>query len=568
MDKNLHKIEDLFRDNLENNKELPPPNVWKNIDNDLNKIAVTRMGKKYTAMKRLAAILFFLLLCYGVVDITTRQFSGKDMKPFNSKLNKIPNSNGNKNETVLKNRNQKQLKEKSKQSDTNNSPNSERDSTANSLIPNNLQHEEIIVKSEPGSKEKPEKTENKNNNLAEEKSNDYHTQKLETKLKFVKENIAFTLNSKRKLIKNQLSLYKIKPSDNAELKSLKINKTENFTNQILTENNIVLKNSKISKELAANGSKINILHLTKTEGEFIDLIRAQTIIEKNVSLSSYDKILNNVRDSLQKNKYAIMQVIIKKYLEDNALNKKKGKLSRLSFSLFYTPEYASYNLKHKPHNLSVQEKILDPDNKFGSRLSFSIGSIIDYKLNNKLSLQSGLNYTSAEFDFKPNFIYASRDVENNGEIGYNLNTAVGYGYILPKVITNPNIGDSLYAMKTEYNLKTLSIPLALKYNLTMGKLNLFLNGGISLNAIVSAKIKTEIENGSDNEIETINKLRGLNTFYIGSQLGIGVDYNLNKNLAFSLNPTYRFALEPINRNENVKSYPHYLGLSAGIKVQL
>ena len=37
MDEDLHNIEDLFRDGLEDNEELPSPKLWNDIDNILDK---------------------------------------------------------------------------------------------------------------------------------------------------------------------------------------------------------------------------------------------------------------------------------------------------------------------------------------------------------------------------------------------------------------------------------------------------------------------------------------------------------------------------------------------------
>ena len=40
MDRNLQNIEDLFRDGLEDNEEIPSVQVWDAIDNSLDKVNI------------------------------------------------------------------------------------------------------------------------------------------------------------------------------------------------------------------------------------------------------------------------------------------------------------------------------------------------------------------------------------------------------------------------------------------------------------------------------------------------------------------------------------------------
>ena len=73
MDENLHNIENLFRDGLEDNEEIPPPHAWKDIDNTLNKDNVVSINKKYTAMKRVAVLLLLLLLGFSIYELTNKR---------------------------------------------------------------------------------------------------------------------------------------------------------------------------------------------------------------------------------------------------------------------------------------------------------------------------------------------------------------------------------------------------------------------------------------------------------------------------------------------------------------
>ena len=61
MDEDLQNIEELFRDSLENNEEIPPQKVWNDIYYILDKENAVTIKKKYTSLKRLTLLLLFLL---------------------------------------------------------------------------------------------------------------------------------------------------------------------------------------------------------------------------------------------------------------------------------------------------------------------------------------------------------------------------------------------------------------------------------------------------------------------------------------------------------------------------
>ena len=82
------------------------------------------------------------------------------------------------------------------------------------------------------------------------------------------------------------------------------------------------------------------------------------------------------------------------------------------------------------------------------------------------------------------------------------------------------------------------------------------------------KLETEIQKGVNNEIDILNNIEGLKKIYLSGLAGIGAEYKLTGKVSFVLMPTARFALNPINKNAVVKTFPNSVGLSAGIKIKL
>ena len=243
---------------------------------------------------------------------------------------------------------------------------------------------------------------------------------------------------------------------------------------------------------------------------------------------------------------------------------KNKKSSRFSITGFFSPDIASYSLNND--NTGNQ-----PDNatkiKKTERHEFSstLGVLVDYELNKHWALQSGVTFSNTNIAINPKTIYAQSD--NNGAVKYRLNFSSGYGYLVPTFQPNPTAGDSINITATTHKLRYIGIPVAVKYRIVKGKFTIEAMAGISTNFLTMGKLETEIQKGSNNEIDILNKIEGLKPVYFSGLAGVGVTYKLSDKLSFVLMPTARFALTPINKNAITKTFPNSVGLSAGIKIK-
>jgi len=240
-----------------------------------------------------------------------------------------------------------------------------------------------------------------------------------------------------------------------------------------------------------------------------------------------------------------------------------NKLPRWSAIIFFSRDFPSYRFQNiSPYSntgndLKGEEK---PD------LSSTTGVLIDYILGSHWSFQSGMSYSSTTILIDPKTIYAER--ENTGSVKYRYNASSGYGYVLPSFSSSPNVGDSLYAFSANHTLRYLNIPAAIKYSIQKGKFKFFASAGISTNILLQGIIETLVQDSSNNETEVINHLHGLKKIYFTGLFNIGGEYKLNKKLSLVISPITRFALNSINKNVSVKSYPNSFGMAAGLRVEL
>ncbi|MGN6249931.1 MAG: outer membrane beta-barrel protein [Ginsengibacter sp.] len=235
--------------------------------------------------------------------------------------------------------------------------------------------------------------------------------------------------------------------------------------------------------------------------------------------------------------------------------------SRFYATAFYSPNISFSHLRDEDHHFGNPYS-RDFERKEKESYSWSLGLWIGYRFNNRWALQSGLNLSTLKMNLEPEKIFAQRD--NQGKVKYQINTSSGKGYLLPSFSNNPRVGDSLFARTINHSLQYTGIPIAAKYFLSNKKLSVNLLAGLSANILSHGKISTEVEKGTEHEHENIHEIDGLKPVYFSVLAGFGLSYNFYRSISVSLSPMLNFALEPINKNVPVNSYPGTVNFQLGI----
>ena len=245
--------------------------------------------------------------------------------------------------------------------------------------------------------------------------------------------------------------------------------------------------------------------------------------------------------------------------------KQEKKHSHVFMTPFFSPDVAWYRLQQdKPDNQT--DTLAEIERSEKHEFSSAFGALLDFKLNKHWSLQPGITYSNTNITLEPGTIYAQND--NTGHVKYRINTSSGYGYVLPSFSNNPSIGDSLYTFSSTHILRYISLPVAIKYHIANGKFSFNALTGLSVNFLTKGKIEATVAKGFNNESEVVNNIAGLKKLYFSGLTSLGAEYTLSKKVALSFAPTFRFALNSINRGALVKSYPHSFGLAVGLKTRL
>ncbi|MCW3107546.1 MAG: hypothetical protein JWQ09_2052 [Segetibacter sp.] len=334
-----------------------------------------------------------------------------------------------------------------------------------------------------------------------------------------------------------------------------VNATQNKNSSWRPDYKIEIENKKVSEKeqaLVQHGDK-------QDDSEIPPLHKLGTVPVENTKLQLTHSIETN----------QLLKIIasseIKNISQSNSTIKKKTPSGKLSLTPFFSPELVGYHLEDdKPEN---QENAKEIESGEKHEFSYMLGVLVDYKLNKHWGIQSGITYANTDITVQPKTLYAQPD--NTGSVKYRINTSSGYGYVLPSFSTNPAIGDSLYAFTSTHSLQYVAVPVALTYHIRAGKkLALVPLAGVSTNILIRAKLETSVENGIDNSTEAVDNLQGLKKVYFSGLASIGIEYRLSAKTVMTFAPVLRFALNSINKDASVKSYPMSSGFTIGVKTGL
>ncbi|MDQ6761701.1 MAG: outer membrane beta-barrel protein [Bacteroidota bacterium] len=508
MDEDLHNIEELFHSALDDDEEMPSQNVWDGVEKRLDKDNIISINKKYINIKRLAILLLLLLgvSIYEMNRIYHSHSPAKNDTPGRQHQWDSKRSIGK--ATDVKGRKMPGVPAEpvgtynTAEGDEQNSPRGSK-----------------IQKSGNNEKEAPS-----HNSLSQDQNT---LTKINAQNNLPKVEIISNASKKRRLTsktfyktKNAITAYH--QESNARTKGEPVIAKSSFSES--------LKNRSIENSIFEPGCLIEI---NKNLPPLLAL-----------KINTFDILNNNV-----------------------VTRKRKGskRLSPIAITPFFSPDIAWYHLQDDNiNNQSGNANDIEQEEKHG--FSSTYGALIDYKINNHWSLQSGITLSNTNITTDPEIIYAQPD--NTGNVKYRINTSSGYGFILPAYSANPGVGDSLYAVTSSHLLRYIGIPLAAVYSVAEGKFIFSARAGASVNFLTKGKIVTTVEKGLDNSTETADNIQGLKKVYYTGLAGLGIDFRLGKKTAITFAPTLRFALVPINKNTTVKSYPTTFGSSVGFKMQL
>jgi hypothetical protein len=217
-----------------------------------------------------------------------------------------------------------------------------------------------------------------------------------------------------------------------------------------------------------------------------------------------------------------------------------------------------------------------------STVSFSEGVSVSYNLGSRVSLQTGVYYSSLGQKVMgvSSFSGFNKYSDTKGGSDFVIETANGTintenndifirdNTLGDRVLTNYTmevfdpfkaqlnyLGSSLLQ-----NISYLEIPFRLKYKVVEGNLGLNIIGGVSYNLLVGNAAYSV----SDGAKYYVGKTNGLNPIALSSSLAMGMEYNLSRKFSLNLEPTFRYFITPPGSLTRSSIHPYSFGVFSGV----
>ena len=320
--------------------------------------------------------------------------------------------------------------------------------------------------------------------------------------------------------------------------------------------------------IVAEESAPVIADLLKEDAPLYQHVVSNISIDRDASLPDPGLALDRGRVL----EYPVLGDLKSEYLTDDNESERSP---RWSLSALATPTYysgISFAADEVTRQLMTSEQ---------ARISYSGGVTFSYQLGRKLSIQSGIYYSSIgqevggisayggfqQFDYTkgdPNF----RVLTSSGTIYTNNSDIFLLDRSGERVLTrytadvfDPVKSDLLYLNGSlQQNFSYIEMPFFLRYKVFDGGFDLNLVGGLSYNLLISNSVFAS----SDGNRFMVGRTEGLNPFTISSSLGMGMEYSISDKVSLNLEPTFRFYLNPFTQIPGIKTHPYAFGVFSGV----
>lgn len=262
-------------------------------------------------------------------------------------------------------------------------------------------------------------------------------------------------------------------------------------------------------------------------------------------------------------------------LYDFGFEEQKKKTDKWSLTAMASP---TYYMRPELSSSEISNQISSSEQ---SRVSYSGGVGFSYKISKKLSIQSGLYYSSIGNEVDNIYSFAGFLPFNlsKGDHNFEVQTSSGKIYTEnPDVFLIDMSGDRVMTKYTidvfdplksnlSYinnslfqNFSYLEMPVILRYKLIDKSIDFNLIGGLSYNLLVNNSVHTVIDGSKYN----VGKTAGLNPFMVSSSVGMGMEYSISEKISLNLEPTFRYYINPFNNIQAVGTHPYSFGVFSGL----
>ena len=543
-----NNLDQGFRDAFADFEAAPSGQVWENIEKEL----VTKKAEKYKKRAGIFQWLAAASLILAISSFTLYLINKQETKKI------VENKQQNKIET------------------TNNTQNLKSDDKEKNIDAKNLNKE----KYSGGMKESHREIKDNKQAMVDQQGSIASSSERSS---ISKKQISYVNGQEKSLINESFASSKEEPFlQNDLLADNKVNnnvekysadETLSNTKNDLLDNNVM---TSLPSEKPVQESSIPQPEILLTQNQ-------EKVTDNLPILSTKENAEDKVNDSTKiKNNTSLAALA-----SDNVKHKLK---SKWSFGVVFSPDY-SYRLLAA--NSSDGNGFKNDFNKNETHVfTFSAGGKITYNLSDKWSISSGIYYAvkgqttnvadnnQEVVDTTKNLIYYSSSLgtyssPNNTLQQLQVSTSVKSKSSSSLVyLSAADMKETVIAMNYNYTsrekLEFLEIPLLIKYNLVNKRFNFYALAGISTNVLLNARsyvhniIRDKQTNEMYNDDNVASTVSHFRLIHGGLSFGFGFQYKIIPKLSIGVEPSFRAAITPINKNSSISTFPFVIGIGTSV----
>ena len=271
-----------------------------------------------------------------------------------------------------------------------------------------------------------------------------------------------------------------------------------------------------------------------------------------------DNPINKEIKNIDTTKIAVVDNALEELLKEKEVKKKaESKLNRWQVATTVAPIYFSSTSGGSP----LDSRFETNDKEFEPSYSYGLG--VNYAINKKLSIRTGVNILAFEYNTNNIVFFQNPNAREIKHVKNNLQGSILEVENKSNSIPTGLAPNSQFAKKFDGSLNQkmgyLEIPLEVGYKLISKKFGVEVITGIS-SLILNENTVAVV---SSNQSITIGEANNLNTLHFSGNLGFGLTYRFWKAFNANVNPMFKYQINTFNSDSgNFK--PYVFGLYSGI----
>ncbi|MFP9112811.1 hypothetical protein ACLI1A_02645 [Flavobacterium sp. RHBU_3] len=282
------------------------------------------------------------------------------------------------------------------------------------------------------------------------------------------------------------------------------------------------------------------------------------VIDKNVTIANETALAEATTDTVKTKPENELEKLLREQQEGKDKDKQVAEVSSPKWNV--KPQLAPVFYSAMGNGSSIDAQFAGNTKNFDKDLSYGIG--VNYAVNNRLSIRTGVNTVNLNYATQGIEFYASLDAStSNVAKGRNANIVVRdktEGQM--GSLTTNSLAKDTYEGSMVQTTGYVEVPMELSYALLNKKFGIQVIGGVSTLFLNENNVSVVSTQGL---ATSVGEAENLNNVHFSTNLGVGFRYRFFKSFEANFEPTFKYQVNTYSRDAT-DFKPYFIGLYSGI----